>query len=72
MQLVTVFTAFTSHEAQAVRARLEAAEFHPFIANENAPITLGGFSKSTLIRVEVPEEEASDAKEFLAAPTAAE
>jgi hypothetical protein len=65
---VTVFTAFRSPEAQIVRARLEVANFHPVIANENGPITLGGFSKSTLIRVEVPEPEADDAKEFLAAP----
>jgi hypothetical protein len=64
----TVFTAFMSTEAQIVRARLETANFHPVIANENASITLGGFSKSTLIRVEVPEAEAAEAKEFLETP----
>ena len=51
-----------------VRARLEIAGFNPVVLNENAPITLGGFSKSTTIRVEVPETEADEAKEFLNAP----
>ncbi len=68
MKFVTIFTGFNASEAQLVRAQLEAADFHPVIANENAPITLGGFSKATLIRVEVPEAEAGDAKEFLATP----
>ncbi|MEY4917900.1 MAG: putative prokaryotic signal transducing protein [Verrucomicrobiota bacterium] len=68
MKLVTLFSSFSQPEAQLVRARLEAAEFHPFIANENAPCTLGGFSKSTLIRVEIPEAEFADAKEFLDTP----
>jgi hypothetical protein len=65
MKLVTVFTSFVSAEAQLVCARLEAADFHPFIANENASSYLGGFSTATTLRIQVPEDEASDAKEFL-------
>jgi uncharacterized protein YjbI with pentapeptide repeats len=68
MKLVTIFSGFNFAEAQLVRARLEAADFHPFMANENAPVTLGGFSKATLIRVEVPEDEVAEVQEFLAAP----
>ena len=68
MKPVAVFTTFNQAEAQIVRSQLEAAGFHPFVANENAPVTLGGFSKATTIRVEVPETEAANAREFLAAP----
>ena len=66
MDFVTVHTTFSSAEAQLIRSRLEVAEFHPNVANE-ASVTLAGYSESTLIRVEVPEAEAADAKEFLAA-----
>ena len=67
MNFVTVHTCFGSAEAQLVGSRLEAAKFHPTIANEASAAALGGYSKSTLIRVEVPEAEAADAREFLAA-----
>ncbi|MEI9960689.1 MAG: DUF2007 domain-containing protein [Limisphaerales bacterium] len=70
MKLVTVFTSFVSAEAQLVCSQLEAANFHPFIANENAASYLGGYSTATTLRVQVPEAEAADAKEFLDAPTA--
>ena len=66
MDFVTVHTTFSSEEAQLVRSRLEVANFHPNIANE-ASVPMIGFSESTLIRVEVPETEAAEAKEFLAA-----
>ena len=36
MKLVTIATSFNLAEAQLIRSRLEAAGFHPFIANENA------------------------------------
>jgi hypothetical protein len=70
VNLTAVFTTFNQAEAQLVRSRLEAAEFHPFIANENAAAWLGGNSTATMLRVEVPESEAADAKEFLETPTA--
>jgi hypothetical protein len=67
MDFVTIHTTFSSAEAQLVGSRLEAASFHPNIANEYSAANLGGMSQSTLIRVEVPEAEAVEAKEFLAA-----
>jgi len=68
MKLVTISTNFNLGEAEMVRSRLEAAGFHPFIANENAAGWLGGTSTAAQLRVEVPENEADDAREFLAAP----
>jgi hypothetical protein len=68
MKLVTIVTHFNLAEAELTRSRLEAAGFHPFLANENAAGWLGGTSTATLLRIEVPEDEAGDAKEFLAAP----
>jgi hypothetical protein len=66
MDFVTVHTTFSSADAQLVRSRLEAANFHPNVANE-ASVPYAGFSESTLIRVEVPAAEATEVKEFLAA-----
>ena len=66
MTFVTIHTTFSSADAQLVGSRLEAANFHPTIANEYSAASLGGMSQSTLIRVEVPEAEAAEAKEFLA------
>jgi hypothetical protein len=68
MKLITISTNFNLAEAELVRARLEAAGFHPFLANEMAAGWLGGTSTATLLRIEVPEAEAAEAKEFLAAP----
>jgi Putative prokaryotic signal transducing protein len=68
MDFATVFTTFNLTEAQIVCSRLEAADFHPFVANENAASWLGGFgtfSSAGIVRVQVPEAEAGDAKEFL-------
>ncbi|HUB86400.1 MAG TPA: DUF2007 domain-containing protein [Verrucomicrobiae bacterium] len=68
MDFATVFTTFSLTEAELVRSRLEAANFHPFVANEATASWLGGFgtySNQGLIRVQVPGAEASDAKEFL-------
>jgi len=68
MNLITVATNFNLAEAELTRSRLEAAGFHPFIANEMAAGWLGGNSTATLLRIQVPEGEAGDAKEFLDAP----
>jgi len=70
MDFITVFSTFDLSEGQIVRSRLEAANFHPFIANENAAGWLAGFgnlSTAGMVRVQVPEAEATDATEFLAA-----
>jgi hypothetical protein len=68
MKSVVIFKTFNQADAQLVRSRLEAANFHPYIGNENGAPWLGGLSESTTLRVEVPENEAEDARQFLAAP----
>ena len=69
MDFVTVLTTFNQTEAQLVCSRLEAANFHPFIANENAAALagFGTYSSAGMLRVQVPEAEANDAREFLEA-----
>ncbi len=67
MDMVTVFSAFNLTEAQMIRSQLEAAGFHPFLANESSASWLAGFSTATTVRVEVPDNEAADAREFLEA-----
>ncbi len=66
MQLMTVFRAFNSAEAQLVRSQLEAAEFDVFVVDESSALAIvcyvlgaGG------IRVQVPEDREADAREFL-------
>jgi hypothetical protein len=69
MDLVTIFTAFSPAEAQLVRSRLEAAAFHPFVADELSALSIDGYSLATGgIRVRVPDDEAADAREFLKPP----
>jgi hypothetical protein len=69
MQLVTVFQAFNSAEAQLARARLEAAGFHPLVAHELSALSMEGYSMAAGgILAQVPDAEAAEVKEFLAAP----
>jgi len=69
MQLVTIFKAFSPAEAQLVHSRLEAADFHPFVSDELSALSIDGYSLAVGgIRVQVPETEAADAREFLSAP----
>jgi len=69
MKLVTVFTAFNPADAQLARSRLDAAGFHPFVANEDAALSMDGYGITVGgILVQVPEDEAADAKELLNAP----
>ena len=68
MKLVTIYTALNPADAQLIRSRLEAAEFHPFVAGEIAALSIDGYAQAAGgIRVQVPEDEAADAKEVLAA-----
>ncbi len=70
MALVTVFTAFNPAEAQLVRSRLEAAQFHAVVSHELSALSMDGYALAAGgIRVQVPESEAADAREFLAADT---
>ena len=68
MDFATISTTANLAEAQLIRSRLEAAGFHPFVANENTASWLAGYSVLANVQVQVPETEAADAKEFLNAP----
>ena len=69
MALVTVYRAFNPADAQLVRARLEAAQFHAVVTHELSALSLDGYALAAGgILVQVPDDEAADAKEFLAAP----
>jgi hypothetical protein len=66
MALITVHTAFNPADAHLVRSRLEAAEFHPVIMNELSALSIDGYAMAAGgILVQVPEEEAAEAREFL-------
>jgi hypothetical protein len=68
VQLVTVFTAFSSGEAQLAWSRLDAAGFHAVVMHELSALSMDGYSMAAGgILVQVPEDEAADAKELLAA-----
>jgi Putative prokaryotic signal transducing protein len=67
MPLVTVFTAFNPMDAQLVRSRLEAAEFHPTVTHELSALSLDGYAMAAGgILVQVPSEEADEARELIA------
>jgi hypothetical protein len=52
------------------RSRLEAAGFHPEVLHELSSLSMDGYAMAAGgILVQVPDEEAADAKEFLAAET---
>lgn len=69
MNPVTIFRAFSPAEAQLVRSRLDAAGFHPFVADELSAFSMDGYSLAIGgIRVQVPASEAVEAREFLDAP----
>jgi hypothetical protein len=68
MNLVTVFTSFSPAEAQLIRSRLEASNFHAVVMHELSALSLDGYSMAAGgILVQVPEEEAADARELLTA-----
>jgi hypothetical protein len=73
MNLVTIFKAFSPAEAQLTRARLEAAGFHAVVIGELAALSMEGYSSATGgVRVQVPDDEAAEAREFLDAGPVAE
>jgi len=66
MEPVTIFKAFNPADAQLVRSRLEAAGFHAIVAHELSALSLDGYSMAVGgIRVQVPENEAEEARNFL-------
>ena len=67
MNLVTVANCFNPIEAQLARARLEVAGFHPAVSHELAALSNGGYSMAAGgIKVQVPDNEAEEARQFLA------
>lgn len=68
MSLVTVFKALNPMDAQLVRSRLEAADFHPTVTHELSALSLDGYALAAGgILVQVPDAEADDARELIAA-----
>ena len=66
MQLVTVFTAFNSAEAQLVRSRLEAAGLRAFVADELSALSIEGYAVAAGgIKVQVPDVDAEAAVELI-------
>ncbi len=67
MTPVVVFKTFSPAEAQLIRSRLEAAGFHAFVNHELSSLSLEGYALAAGgIRVEVPAEEADEARELIA------
>jgi hypothetical protein len=68
MPLVTIHTAFNPMDAQLIKSRLEAADLHPTVTHELSALSLDGYALAAGgILVQVPDEEAADARELIAA-----
>jgi len=66
MSNVTIATLFNPADAHLVRSRLEVAGFHPEVMHELSSLSMDGYALSAGgIRVQVPEAEADEAREFL-------
>jgi hypothetical protein len=66
MQLVTVFTAFNSAEAQLIRSRLEAAGLRVFVTDELSALSIEGYALAAGgIKVQVPDVDAEAALELI-------
>jgi hypothetical protein len=69
MDLETVFRTFNVAEAQLIRSRLEAAGFNAEVTHELSALSMEGYSMTTGgVRVEVPADQAEDAKRLISAP----
>lgn len=64
MEMITLSIELNATEADMKSSRLEAAGFHPFVS-QLASATWGGSITSGGILLQVPDDEAADAKEFL-------
>lgn len=66
MDWVTVFSAFNPAEAQLVRGHLEVAGFQAIVADELSALSVAPNSLGIGgIRVQVPEDEAEEARAFV-------
>jgi hypothetical protein len=69
MELVTVFQTFSPGEAQLIRSRLEAAGFQAEVTHELSALSMEGYSMTTGgVRVEVPADQAEEARLLITAP----
>jgi hypothetical protein len=68
MSLVTVYRSFNPADAHLVRSRLEAANLHATVTHELSSLGIGGASFAAGgVLVQVPENEAEEARELIAA-----
>lgn len=67
MNMITISRELNLTEADLKFARLEGGGFHPFINNESSAIYMGTAIATGGFQLQVPESEASEAIEFLAA-----
>lgn len=68
MKLVTIFRTFNVGEAEVIRSRLDAAEFDVALTNELSSLSIDGYSLAAGgILVQVPEDQAADARALLEA-----
>ena len=66
MNMVMVYRTFSIAEAQVVAGRLEVAGLHPQVLNEIAAVSIDGYSQAAGgVQVEVPREEAADARALI-------
>ena len=72
MSPVTIFRSFSLAEAHLVRGRLEAAGFLATLLHEHSTLGLEGYSLAAGgFRVQVPENEARDARVLIKSDQAA-
>ncbi len=63
---VTIFKTFSIAEAQLVCGRLQASGFDAAVTHELAALSMEGYSMSTGgVRVEVPADQAEEARQLL-------
>ena len=68
MELRTIYNTLNSADANLLRGRLEVAGFDAFIHGEMAGMTLGGYiSAAGGIRIQVPEDQADEARALIEA-----
>ena len=69
MPLVTVYTTFSSADAQLIRSMLDAADLHPTVAHELSALSMDGYAMAAGgVQVQVPEEEAELARQLIRTP----
>jgi hypothetical protein len=67
MSMVTVFTTFNPAEAQMLRSFLDAEGLQVEVKNELSALSMDGYSMAIGgVEVQVPEEQAEEAKALLA------